>query len=329
MHDGSQQLGGLVTACFAIVAGDGLGKDVGCSVRRVLNDTCLFVALRDCATSCSNAGSDPVVTPGDVSSTEGRFLFGFSSHDDLIALSDGDKYRVGLVGYDWHQISRNHLKVVIVNGKDKHGFRGCIDELEEISFAFLECLVVLGAFEDGFHAVHSLETARIRRTAVFGILTLGNIACGRVACITTFGIERRALELVDAAQKQTVAHGNCLGQFLLERNGAVLVHPVLHHDGSKCLVPVVAARPIDGQRSSNAIGVLRLVMAMVPCMAILLSMEAVCVRLTVCDRTLCHTVHTIVLIGVQLSNTVPMNGRSEVGNLVSNVHDKGVSPAPL
>ena len=37
--------------------------------------------------------------------------------------------------------------------------------------------------------------------------------------------------------------------------------------------------------------------------------------------TLCDTIHTIVLSGVKLSDTMPMNRRAKIRDLISDVHD--------
>ena len=68
---------------------------------------------------------------------------------------------------------------------------------------------------------------------------------------------------------------------------------------------------------------------MIPSVAILGQIETIRVCLIECDRALRHTIDTILLVGVQLANSVPMYSGAQVRNLVLDMDNELVAPAGL
>ena len=168
--------------------------------------------------------------------------------------------------------------------------------MKQVSLAFFESFVEPASTLYGLHSVDSLEAARIWSTTEFWILALVDIAGRPVATDTAFRVQAGAFELVDASKEQTICDWYSLGKLLLERDGSVLVNPVLHHDRREGFVPIIAAWPVNGEWSSNAVGVLSLIVAVVPRMSILLSVETVRVRFIVGNRALSHAGDAVLLI---------------------------------
>jgi len=56
----------------------------------------------------------------------------------------------------------------------------------------------------------------------------------------------------------------CHPAFLLEDNGRILMHPVLHQDGMENFVPTSATRTVNGERSGKSVRTLCIVIRMIP-----------------------------------------------------------------
>lgn len=125
--------------------------------------------------------------------------------------------------------------------------------------------------------------------------------------------------------------------------------PVVHDDWRVGLVIICAGRSVDCERSHHTVGILRLVVRMVPGVSDLVSTERVGERVAVRNGTclssdkpllvamrrgsefvfqrreqkpltLSHTIDAIVLIGLKLSDTMPMHCGPQIGDEVGDVH---------
>lgn len=227
-------------------------------------------------------------------------------------MANGNKDRVGGVGNNRHQVGLYDLEIVVIDGEDEHGLRRGIDQLKQVPLTFFESCVESTATLYGLHSIDGLEASGIRSTAEFWILAFIDIAGRPVATDTTFRVQARTFELIDAPKEKTICDWDSLRELLLECNGSVLVDPVLHHDRREGFIPVITAWTVNGEGSSNAIGVLSLIVAVIPRMSILLSMKSVRVGFIVRDRALSNAVDAVLLILVILLGDCcsQMNGRT-------------------
>jgi len=121
------------------------------------NNASSLVILRYVTAALRDTGSDPVVAIR-------RRSFGFRGNNDLVSLSweqsvvrtvrplpirltYADEEGVCLERYDGHQVRLNHLKIMAVDRKDKHGCGRSIDQLHQIPLPLHEGLRVRGACE--------------------------------------------------------------------------------------------------------------------------------------------------------------------------------------
>lgn len=133
---------------------------------------------------------------------------------------------------------------------------------------------------------HCLEAPIIRVTAKGRVhASLAGSPCA-VAATATVWVEGGAFIARCATKEETVTNGYSASQVLLESNGRIFMHPILHHDWCESLVPVCATWPIDGEWSRDTIGVLCLVVAVIPRMTVLVGCEVVGICVAKRDWTL-------------------------------------------
>ena len=103
--------------------------------------------------------------------------------------------------------------------------------------------------------------------------------------------------------------------------------PVIDQGREKCFIIVCTARSMNDKTSHDPIRILRLVMAVVPSMAVLLGQKLVCKGIVLSDGALGNTIHPIHLCGVKLADTMPVDGGTFGADKVRNVYSDGITPA--
>ena len=96
---------------------------------------------------------------------------------------------------------------------------------------------------------------------------------------------------------------------VLERTSMV---PVTNKDRVPCFIPVGTGRPMDKQRTSNAIRILERVMTVVPGMTVLGRLEIVGESVIGSYGALRNTVDPIIRVCMKLTDTMPVDSSSIV-----------------
>lgn len=84
---------------------------------------------------------------------------------------------------------------------------------------------------------------------------------------------------------------------------------------------------MECDRSCETICVLKRVMAVIPGSAILRDIELICIAIAGRNSALCDRIDTIMLESIEHTNTVPMDGRAVVFQMIFNGDFDRVTPA--
>ena len=100
---------------------------------------------------------------------------------------------------------------------------------------------------------------------------------------------------------------------------------ICNHDRAHIEIVVCCCRPVDDHRSSQAITVLREQMRVVPASAVRRGSKGVGPRRSWGDSTFRDAWNTVLVVGTNLADTVPMNGRCVVCQVVRNLDSDQVA----
>ena len=103
--------------------------------------------------------------------------------------------------------------------------------------------------------------------------------------------------------------------------------PITDQDWVPRFIPICTAGAMNDHRPSHAIRILQRVVTVVPAVAILQSLEIVGITATGSNGALCHAIHTIGLVGVELSEAMPMNCGAIGFDVISDMDSNVVAPA--
>ena len=99
--------------------------------------------------------------------------------------------------------------------------------------------------------------------------------------------------------------------------------PVAYQYGIPRLVPVGAGGTMDQQRTSDPVRILERIVTMVPGVAVLGGLESVSVRVVSGNGTLRDAVDSVRLVGMELTNAVPMDCGSVVWQIIGYMDSLG------
>ena len=108
-----------------------------------------------------------------------------------------------------------------------------------------------------------------------------------------------------------------------------IVTPISHEEWLDRLVIILAARAMNGQWTCKSVCVLKTVMAMVPGCSVLCSMELVCEIMPRGNWALGDTVHTIHGHVIEHTNSMPVNCRTIIFEIINDRDLKDITPASL
>lgn len=217
---------------------------------------------------------------------------GVGLDDDVVALGDGDLHDLGLVRLDGDQVGTDDGELVAVDGELKVGVGSDVDHADQ---------VLLAGLKDHLKLLAAADTVGVRAAAAVegvGAVDEGVLGSGRG---TLAGRCRPALK-------------------------GRLVEVVLEEEHTHVDVIVVGGRSVDDHRTEHAIGSLQGKVRVVPGAAVLGGAELVGERLARGDGALGDTRNTIILDGVALVDTVPVDGGAVGLHVVGHVDDEIVTP---
>lgn len=133
-----------------------------------------------------------------------------------------------------------------------------------------------------------------------------------------------------AIDDDAVRLGECpRGDLLLVNDKRRIMNIILDQHWAKINIPRGTGGSVDDQGSGETVGVLECVMGVVPGMAILQGLEFVGEGIALGNRALCDAVHAVHLVGVELGDSMPMDGGAVLLVVVLHVDNKLVAPARL
>lgn len=192
--------------------------------------------------------------------------------DDIVALAHGHEKGRAHDWIDWNKVVRNHGEVVAYERDNKGVVDTGIDEAEKMFLAGGESETVVRA---------------------------------PTACAKWMNVLASEEDIV-AVRRRAIA--DQLGSQVKSISSFVIV--VIDHVRAEVDVIVGRCRATHDQGSYNTITILVGIMAVIPRGAILGDVEIICLHGSRWDRTLGHSVGTILVTFAVLANTMPVNRRS-------------------
>ena len=104
---------------------------------------------------------------------------------------------------------------------------------------------------------------------------------------------------------------------------------IINHDGTGINIVVGSGRTVDDHGSSDTITVLGENVRVVPAGSVLVGLERVCTGLARGNSAFSDTWNTVLVVGTNLGDTVPMDGGGVVGHLVGDGDLDLVTPVAL
>jgi hypothetical protein len=104
---------------------------------------------------------------------------------------------------------------------------------------------------------------------------------------------------------------------------------IFNHNRTHINIIVGCGRTVNDDGSTNTIGVLSAVMAVVPACSILSCSPSVCLGLSRSKWALGDTCHSVCEAGLELTISMPVDTSSIVGKVVGNSDGNGIAPLAL
>ena len=214
----------------------------------------------------------------------------------MITLTNAHQDRVSVVGFNGYEVRSDDQEHVLVDGEDEGRGRGGVDQAQQVLSALFEDL-----FED------------VRRVNLFVLAIWIRVVS---AVVVAFAVQDDRLHLRRRVPK--------LDRKVLE---SAVVAPITKQERVQGDVEVSRRRAVEGDGTSETIGVLKRVMAVIPRGAILRDIELVCVAIAGCNGALRDGIDTVMLEGIEHANPMPVDSCAVVFQKVGDGDFDRVTPA--
>lgn len=250
------------------------------------------LVLFDIETPIRTGDADPVILILDWDQIVGRGCF----DNNVIPLADTNQNRVSVVRLNGYKVGGDNQEHVLVDGEDESRGGRSVDQAQEILATLFEDLL-----EDG------------RRVDLFGLAIRVRVFG---AVVEAFAVQDDGLHLRRRVSK--------LDREILE--GAVMA-PVTKQEWVQSDIKVCRRRSVKRDWSSKTIRILKRVMTVIPRSAILRDVEFVGIGIVGRNGALCDRVDTVMLEGIEHTDTVPVDSRAVVFQEVGDRDLDSVTPA--